>query len=39
MSKIGLTEKEMINKCDTKELTRVNSESTYTDLKVWNEEI
>ena len=37
--KFGLTEKEILDKCDTKELTRVNSEPNYIDLQVKNEEI
>ena len=36
MPKIGPPEKEILNKCDTQGLTRVNSEPTYTDLQVWN---
>ena len=34
MSKIGLTEQEIFNKCDAKDSTRVNSEPTYTNLQV-----
>ena len=36
MSKIVLTEMEILDKCETNELTRANSEPTYTDLQVWN---
>ena len=39
MSKNGLTEQEIPDKCETKELTRVNSEATYTGLQLWNEDI
>ena len=38
-SKIGLAKKEILNKYDTKELTRVNSKPTYTYLQVWNGDI
>ena len=39
MLKIGLTEREIHEKCETKELTRVNSDNTYINLQVWNEDI
>ena len=39
MSKNGLTEQEIPDKCETKELTIVNSEPTHNFLQVWNKEI
>ena len=39
MSKIGLTEREILGKCETKELTRVNSEPIYIGFQVCNAEI
>ena len=39
MSKIGLTEKEILEKCETKEITGVNSDPNYNDLQVCNEDI
>ena len=39
MTKIGATEKENHEKCDTKELTGVKSEPTYIDIQVCTEEI
>ena len=39
MLKIGIPEMEILYECKTKELTRVNSETNYTDLQVRNEDI